>query len=141
MAADRNVGMSETDIAAEAEHLLKGLADELTRPRERECLACFVTRMLNEFGCDETLRFARRYRDQAAPRATALERRLGDRGGFCDCEIFLNAYSLEQRFWTPEREVESDDGYAEIIDAEPPDTTPPCAGVRRGSARPCGNWR
>lgn len=75
--------------------------------------------MLNEFGCDETLRFARRYRDLAAPRATALDR----------------------RYWTPEREVESDDGCVEIIDAEPPETAPTCAGVRRGSAHPCTSWR
>ncbi|WP_425464517.1 DUF2695 domain-containing protein [Nocardioides eburneiflavus] len=39
------------------------------------------------FGCCTTLRFATRYRDLRAPRAVGLERRLGDRGGFCDCEI------------------------------------------------------
>src|ERR671933_603003 len=37
---------------------------------------------------------ARRWRDLRAPRATSLERRLAARGGFCDCEIFLNGWSL-----------------------------------------------
>ena len=66
------------------------VARSLTRPHARECLVCYVLRMLNEFGCDTTLRFARGYRDLRAPRATALETRLGNMGGFCDCEIFLN---------------------------------------------------
>ncbi len=132
--------MSDSGTVSEVERFVRDLADDLTHPRAQECLACFVARMLNEFGCDETLRFARRYRDVAAPSATALERRLGDKGGFCDCEIFLNGYALDRSFWTPEREVESETGCAEIIDAEPPPTTPPCAGVRRGSSRPCTNW-
>ncbi|WP_372465367.1 DUF2695 domain-containing protein [Spelaeicoccus albus] len=31
-----------------------------------------MDRMLDEFGCDNTLRFALRFRDQVAPRAPAL---------------------------------------------------------------------
>ena len=108
-------------------------------PATGECLACYVARMLDEFGCDTTLRFAARFGDETALRASGLERRLGNQGGFCDCEILINALVLHQRFWTPEQEVEHQ-GYAEIIDAEPPTTLPACATVRRGSTQPCGNW-
>jgi len=95
--------------------------------------------MLDEFNCDGTLRFAKRYRDAEAPRATAVERRLGDVGGFCDCEIFMNGWTLYERFWTPERE-EVVDGWTTVVDAEPPTELPACATVRRGSVRPCANW-
>jgi len=47
-------------------------------------------------------------RDVTAPRATALEQRLGDLGGFCDCEIFLNGDTPAAELWTPEREIERD---------------------------------
>lgn len=65
-----------------------------------------------------TLRWCLHWRDTCAPRATALADRLGDRGGFCDCEVLLNVY--------PDRLVE--DGQ----------TPPSCAGVpRRGTTRAC----
>src|SRR5688500_18601353 len=80
--------------------LMRRMATRLTQPRPGECLVCYVARMLDEFGCDNTLRFARAYRDQVAPRATGLERRLGDMGGFCDCEIFLNGMRLAPQLRT-----------------------------------------
>lgn len=113
-------------IINEAEGLIHRLADLLTRPRARECLACYVARMLEEFSCDGTQRHALRYRDAMAPRATALRERLGRMGGWCDCEILLNAY---QPVLEP---ADDDDGVDEL---------PPCAGVRRGSVTPCSNWR
>ena len=33
------------------------------------------------------------------PRATALEHRLGRMGGYCDCEIFMNAYTPHHDLW------------------------------------------
>ena len=131
--------MSETRIDLEAEQLLREVSDGLTTPARGECVICFVHRMLDEFGCDTTLRFAARYRDVLAPRATGLERRLGQVGGYCDCEIFLNGLRLHPRFWTEEREVERE-GYVELIESEPPEQLPPCAGVRRGSTQQCENW-
>jgi hypothetical protein len=50
--------------------------------------------MLEEHGCNNELRWATRYRDLRAPRATALRDRLFRMGGFCDCEIFLNGMML-----------------------------------------------
>ncbi len=133
------VSMTIETPADEAENYVRSLATALTTPRRGECLACFVHRQLAEFGCDNTLRFAVRYRDVTAPRASALEQRLGDLGGFCDCEIFLNGYTPAAEFWTPEREIEDDRGM-EVIEAEPPETLPDCRPVRRGSTRPCTVW-
>ncbi|NEE03115.1 DUF2695 domain-containing protein [Phytoactinopolyspora halotolerans] len=101
-----------TDIEAE----LADLSRALTEPGERECLRCYVLRMLHEFGCDGTLRWAKYWRDLRAPRAQALARKLAYRGGHCDCEVIFNVYP---RY---------------------PQTTKlqPCAGVsRRGCTKPC----
>jgi hypothetical protein len=61
-------------------------------PHGAECLPCYLARLLDRHGCDGTLRWSMRWRDARAPRATKLDRRLGDRGGFCDCEVLLNVY-------------------------------------------------
>ena len=131
--------MSAEPIDLEAERLVRDVAAALLAIAPGECLCCFVGRMLDQFGCDCTLRFAKRYRDAKAPLATAMERRLGDVGGFCDCEIFLNGWMLHQRFWTaaPEADV---DGLGADGDLSEPVELPPCGKVRRGSVRPCGNW-
>jgi hypothetical protein len=118
--------MSELEIDQEAEAIVRALASQATEPHPGECLACYVARMLEDFGCDCTLRFARHYRDLRAPRASGLERRLGSMGGFCDCEIFLNGLRLFDHSWEDDR-------------SGPPPLAP-CRGVRRGSTRPCTLW-
>ncbi|KAA9152903.1 DUF2695 domain-containing protein [Amycolatopsis acidicola] len=106
----RNVVAVEAHVA--------GLHEQWSAPRPRECLTCYVGRMLADFGCDNTLRWVGRWREHNAPRATALERRLAGRGARCDCEVALKLYPDE------------------IQGADPP---VPCAGVsRRGSTKPCG---
>jgi len=92
-------------LAPEVRDAERALADAslaLLGPEPGECLLCYVHRMLVEFGCDCRLRFAAHYRDVRAPRATGLERRLGNSGGFCDCEIFLNGYDLHPEYWVPD---------------------------------------
>lgn len=109
----------ENRSVTEAEQIVTELRTALTEPRSRECLACFVSRMLAEFGCDNHLRWVARWRDACAPRATALETRLENRGGFCDCEVAFNVYP-------------------EVMLREEGEEAPPCKGVsRRGSTRPC----
>ena len=100
----------------EAEEHVHALAEKLTAPRDRECLPCYLDRVLRDARCDETLRFAKRYRDAVAPRATGLERRMEDGGGFCDCEILMNVYLP----WS--------------------ETVEPCKGARRGSTQACTLW-
>lgn len=127
---------------AEAERILSEASSTLLRPRRGECLLCYVYRMFSQFDCDGTLRFARHYRDERAPLATGLERRLGQVGGYCDCEIFLNGYDLQDEYWVPEQppgEVvwHPDD---EDLELTWPDPMVACAGVRAGSAQPCALW-
>ena len=106
--------------------------------RPGECLCCYVDRLLDDYGCDRTLRFARQYRDALAPHATALERRLGYVGGYCDCEIFLSGWTLDRRSWTLDREI-VEHGIVTQEEADEPRGLPPCATVHRGSIRPCRN--
>ncbi len=90
-------------------------------PGPRECLACFVERMVEAHGCGNRLQWALLWRDRRAPRATALERRLQAGGGYCDCEVLANVYARKQ----------------EWFGAEPP----PCLEVNRaGSSQPCASW-
>jgi hypothetical protein len=120
--------MTTADDATRAECALRDVLGELTDPLPRECLFCYVYRML-EFGClPDRLTWARRWRDLRAPRAIGLERRLAARGGFCDCEIFLNG-------WQPRDLVLDENG-----DHSYPRLMPRCRGVRRGSTQPCGLW-
>jgi len=86
----------------EAERVLADASVALLGPEQGECLLCYVHRMLVAFGCDGRLRFSGHFRDVRAPRATALERRLGRTGGYCDCEIFLNGYDLREVYWVPD---------------------------------------
>ncbi len=118
-------------VADEAALYLQAVADPRSVPGEHECLACYVARMLDAHGCDTSLRWAQRFRELRVPAATGLERRLGSMGGFCDCEIFLNGYTLVRALWV--RDVHTDE-----LDA--PAELPDCAGVRRSSSRPCANW-
>jgi len=116
------------DLVDRLENELRTSSIVWVAPRAGECLLCYVARMVDQFGCDTTLRWARRFRDLRAPTATALERRLGQVGGFCDCEVFLNGYGLVPRRMGP--------GYG---DGDVPASTPLplCAGVRRASTQPC----
>jgi hypothetical protein len=83
--------MSDT-IADAVEAELRTLSCLLTEPEEHECLRCFVLRMLSEFGCDGTHRWATRWRDLRAPAASGLLARLAELGGCCDCEVLLNVF-------------------------------------------------
>jgi hypothetical protein len=115
---------------ADAERHVAALADELTTPTEGECVLCFAFSMLGKFGCDGSLRWVRRWRDVLRPRATGLERQMGSRGGYCDCEVFFNAWDL-----LPDLMVRDT---AEDLDWPP--VMPACAGVGVRSARPCALW-
>jgi hypothetical protein len=90
-------------------------------PGERECLRCYLGRMLIQHGCDNTHRWTTRWRDSRAPADERLLDELSDRGGCCcDCEVVINVW---------EGEVEA---------AEP---RPACRGV--GSREPlelCALW-
>ncbi|WP_084506199.1 DUF2695 domain-containing protein [Amycolatopsis sp. ATCC 39116] len=94
-----------------------GLLDLWTEPQERECLSCYVSRLLADFGCDGTLRWTRRWRGLRAPRVVALDRMFRRRAVNCDCGV-----------------------PAALGAGTSSGTPPPCTGVRRGSTRPCSMW-
>ena len=129
--------MSTNQLVADIENELRSLSAALTDPREGECLLCYVYRML-KFGCNG-LQWASRYRDVRAPRATALEQRLGRKGGYCDCEIFLNGYELAPEHWMPAQEY-VEGGVTYESDPAYPDPFPACKGVPRGSTQGCALW-
>jgi len=119
LARTRQVGrgrMMADNIPEAVETELARLAERLTEPGERECLRCFLMRMITEFGCDGTYRWTIRWRDVRATRPGGLLRWLEQRGGCCDCEVLINVFP----------------------DYPPTDQPLPCAGVLRpGSAQPC----
>lgn len=129
--------MTNNAAVATAEDHVRTLAEEVIRVRDGECLLCYVNRML-EFGCTG-LRWAARYRDVCAPRVAGLARRLGRMGGFCDCEIFMNAYQPAPELWV-QRQPAEPDGYVSEYDLVEPEVMPPCAGIRKGSTQPCSLW-
>lgn len=65
-----------------------------TRPEDepgaQECLSCYLVRMLQARGCDGQLLWAGVWRDHTHPQWHALEERLRDQGGYCDCEVLCN---------------------------------------------------
>lgn len=133
------MGNEQSYGVLELEWELQQLSQRWTTPRTRECLYCFVYRLL-EFGC-HGLTYVRRYRALRAPRATALERRLGSRGGFCDCEIFLNAVAPHPSVMVPPPPpVRDPDGFVFEEDWRWPDPFPDCLGVRAGSTAMCELW-
>ena len=119
-----------TDTATLDEQFV-ALGEELTGPAPGECVLCYLARMLDGFGCDTTLRWVRRWRDLVRPGLRAFERRFEARGGFCDCEVFWNAWTIRDDLCVLDEH--GDLGWP----AEPPR----CAGLGPRSARPCANWR
>lgn len=105
-------------------------ADDPTLPTGRECLLCYVARLLEAHGCDTTLRWSLRFRDARSPTATGLERRVGETGGSCDCTL-LEGHRLARHLLV--RDLATDE-------LEAPAERPDCAAVRRTSTRPCANW-
>src|SRR5258706_12013051 len=82
------------NVADVVEAELAELSQGLTGPGERECLRCYLLRMISEFGCDGSHRWTVRWRDLRAPRARGLVQRLQRRGGCCcDCEVIFNVFS------------------------------------------------
>jgi len=73
---------------------LQELSEEVTAPRPRECLACYLDRMLRQFGCAGH-RFTRRWaRGRARGTEDGLVRWAVASGGCCcDCEVAINSLS------------------------------------------------
>lgn len=124
--------MEQQQVVRDAEEYLQRVVAEVMAPHPAECVLCYVTRMIGEHGCDETLRWTGRFRELRSPRATALEARMQAVGGFCDCEILSNGYRLRREHL--ERDIHTDE-------LREPDRPPNCGGVGRlDSTKPCTVW-
>lgn len=133
--------MPAQPVVAEAERIVAEAAHSLLHIRHRECLFCYVWRMLPVLHC-MGLRLSRHYRDERAPSAVALEKRLGQKGAFCDCEIFLNGWTLAERVVIPGQwHIDPETGEDFFQDESWPDPLPDCTGVRAGSTQPCDVWQ
>lgn len=102
-------------------------------PERGECVICYGWRLMTMLGCDRTLRIAQRFRDVAAPRAKKLEATWARRGVTCDCQL-LEAHGI------PRHIVEEEYAAREADPDRPITASPPCLGVRKGSAQPCATW-
>jgi len=137
-------------IAGEQEGEQAVLSELLTTPGSGECLLCYVYRVSSSSGCDGTLRWAQGWRDLRAPKAKALESQLAAAGGYCDCEIFMNGWTLSAAITGTDPETgpnaadeeDEEDEDEEDVDEDViwPDQLPSCNGVPPRSTRPCSMW-
>jgi hypothetical protein len=80
--------------------------DASDEPGERECLLCYLGRMLRRHGCDNTRKWTVRWRDCRFPADQQLLAELEDRGGCCcDCEVTLNVWEADVATWDDEAET------------------------------------
>ncbi len=115
-------------------HILTGRPldpDAVRTPGPRECLACYVHRMVEAEGCSDELRWVELWRRLRAKRATALSRRLVRRGGMCDCAVV-------NLVWMPVMDLWSS-GW-EAGEPSAPTVLPTCLGVRTNSTQACEHW-
>lgn len=128
------------DHARGEQSLMLPHAIELPEARPRECLNCFVHRMLETFGCTGDFQFARHYRDTRAPRAKALEARLAKERATCDCELLTRGWQLVR----PRRHgIDHPAGAWVVVDraGETKQPRPKCQHYGSGSSQPCSLWR
>ena len=69
---------------------------DLDEPGRRECLRCYLSRMLDSHSCDNSKRWTIRWRDRRASGDDDLMTELEARGGLCcDCEVVLNVWESD----------------------------------------------
>jgi hypothetical protein len=82
----------DTVTTEDIEQELEKLAAGVTAAMPDECLFCYLVRMLDGFGCDTTLRWTDRWRDQQPVALCWLTAWLHSGGGYCDCEVLFNVF-------------------------------------------------
>jgi hypothetical protein len=82
----------DTVVADEAARYLKQVVTKGEAPLAKECLRCYLERMVGAHGCDGELLFTRQWmKATATPQPTILTRWLRARGGYCDCKVLTSA--------------------------------------------------
>jgi uncharacterized protein DUF2695 len=87
----------DTETVDEAERELRRLAEGLNVADPDECLYCYLVRVLEHFGCDNTLCWTERWRDQQPTPYGWLIGWVRRNGGFCDCEVLFNVFDGPRR--------------------------------------------
>lgn len=96
-----------------------------TAPGERECLPCYLNRMLAAVCCNNQLRWAEIWGRQN--KARGLRRWLQSNGGYCDCEVLFNVY--------PHILAEDDARPGPCQGLRSPGSTDPCAAHDQNAGR------
>ena len=69
-----------------------------------------------------------------------MERRLGSRGEYCDCEISMNGWKPRQVVLDENDDENDDETCDETCDETWPAQMPRCAGIPAGSVKECDLW-
>jgi hypothetical protein len=104
-------------------------------PGRRECLRCYLVRMIRAHGCDNTKKWTIRWRDRRAPGDGQLMGQIEERGGICcDCEVVFNVWEHEDPDWEAEQDyVRPGTGDSRWL---------VCPGTSGGDPlAPCSQWR
>ncbi|PZS25597.1 MAG: hypothetical protein DLM59_19925 [Pseudonocardiales bacterium] len=75
-----------------AEQHVREVAEQITAPREGECLLCYACRQVRDFGCDGTLRWGTRWHGAQHRRPRSFVKRLQRQGGYCDCQVLMDVF-------------------------------------------------
>jgi hypothetical protein len=108
-------------------------------PARRECLRCYLVRMIRAHGCDNTKQWTIRWRDSRVPLDGQLLGQLEERGGICcDCEVVFNVWEHEGDDWQEEENAWRGE-QGEEVDAR---TLSACAGApARDPLLACARWQ
>jgi Protein of unknown function (DUF2695) len=106
-------------------------------PADKECLRCYLVRMIQARGCDNTRKWTTRWRHRRAARDGQLMSQLEERGGICcDCEVVFNVWQHEDDGWveggSPWQPQQPDDGWQ---DASAQDASAQDASAQDASAQ------
>jgi hypothetical protein len=104
-------------------------------PARRECLRCYLVRMIRAHGCDNTKKWTLRWRERRAPGDGQLLGQLEERGGICcDCEVVFNVWEQEETDWQEEEDGGRDSaGQSRSL---------ACSGTSGGDPLvPCARWQ
>ncbi|QWC85100.1 DUF2695 domain-containing protein [Nocardioidaceae bacterium] len=108
------------------------LSSQTPEPIEGECLACFLVRSVEAYGCGGDLALVEAFRRGRAPAAVGVADRLVRLGADCACQV------APAGVWVLAREHRVRDLRTDRL--EVPSPIPACHGVGPGSARPCALW-
>lgn len=113
----------------------------LAAPGRDECLACYVTRMIGRFGCDESWRFVDHYSSRSDPSHADASTPDWRREGQCDCDVYDLGYDLADDVEEPVEHLQAGDMPVVLHHEWPWPNPHPCRGIESGSIEPCSLWQ